>query len=218
MKTFISWSGGKDTALACYRMMKNENKEIAHLLNMISENGTHSRSHGLEVKLLQSQAKSMGIPITQIKATWESYEDEFKKALADFKNNDINEGVFGDIDLQPHRDWVERVCKESRITPFLPLWNDNREDLLNEFIDVGFKAIVVAVNRDYLGEEWLGREINNDFINDLKNLSNVDLCGENGEYHTFVYDGPFFQEPVTFSAGEKISQEKHYFLELSCEE
>ena len=184
------------------------------MLNMISESGTHSRSHGLGADLLKLQAQAMGVPIVQVKATWDCYEDEFKKTLKDLKSKGIFNGIFGDIDLQPHRDWVEKVCAATEIKPFLPLWNHVREDLLNEFIEAGFRAVVVAVNLECLGREWLGRQIDKKIILDLRGLGNIDLCGEKGEYHTFVYDGPLFKKSVKFRMGEKIQKDKHCFLDI----
>ncbi|MDI6890045.1 MAG: diphthine--ammonia ligase [Thermodesulfovibrionales bacterium] len=214
MRVFISWSGGKETSLACYRAIKIWNLEIKYLLNMVSEDGMHSRSHGISSDLLIAQAEAIGIPIVQRKTAWQNYEEEFKRAASDFKNEGVQAGVFGDIDLQEHRDWVEKVCKEIDIKPILPLWEEERERLLEEFIRVGFKAVVVATNSDFLGEEWLGREIDKKFVEDLKALSNIDLCGERGEYHTFVYDGPIFKRPVEFTVGKSVLKDKQWFLEL----
>lgn len=210
-KAFVSWSGGKESALACYRARKDPDIEVSYLLNMASEDGTHSRSHGIRSKLLKAQAEAVGVSILQRKTTWETYEREFKKAVSDM---DVAAGVFGDIDVVGHRDWVERVCKETGIRPILPLWKGEREDLIDEFIQAGFKAIVVACKSELLGKEWLAREINKEFIEDLKKHGNVDLCGENGEYHTFVYDGPIFKKPVEFIVGEKILRDNRWFLEL----
>ena len=214
MKAFCCWSGGKESALSYYRSKKEKKIEVSCLLNMISENGKHSRTHGISKILLQAQAEVIGISLIQQKTTWKNYEAEFKKAVAEFKNNDLEAGVFGDIDLQGHRDWVERVCKDMNVKPVLPLWKEKREKILEQFIQAGFKAIVVAVNVDFLGKEWLGREINKEFIEELKAMGNIDLCGEKGEYHTFVYDGPVFKRPVEFTIGKKISRDKHWFLEL----
>ncbi len=214
MKAFVSWSGGKDTSLACYRAKNIDDFEVKYLLNMVSEDGKHSRSHGVSSKLLKLQAEAIGIPIVQRKTTWKTYEEEFKRAVSDLEKDGIEAGVFGDIDLQGHRDWVERVCKEIGIRPILPLWKEEREKLLEEFIQAGFKAIVVATNADFLGEEWLGREINGKFIEGLKAIGDVDLCGERGEYHTFVYDGPIFKNVIEFTVGEKVLKDKHWFLEL----
>ncbi len=214
MKVFVSWSGGKETSLSCYRVMQKEDTKVSCLLNMISEDGRHSRSHGVNSALLKLQAEAIEIPLVQRKTTWKSYEKEFKKAVSDLKRQGIQAGVFGDIDLQEHRDWVERICKEVGIKPILPLWKEKREELLEEFIKAGFKAIVVTTNADFLGKEWLGREINNEFIKELKALGNIDLCGEKGEYHTFVYDGPIFRRPVEFAMGRKLLKDKHWFLGL----
>lgn len=218
MEALVSWSGGKETSLACYRAMQNELLEVKYLLNMISEDGKHSRSHGLSAALLKTQAKAMGIPIVQRRTTWKSYERVFKKAVLELKTKAIDTGIFGDIDIQEHRDWVEKVCKEIAIKPILPLWKRKRERLLKEFIDAGFKAIVVSCRADLLGKEWLGRQINEDFIKDLKRAKNIDLCGEKGEYHTFVYDGPIFKKPLEFTAGKKKLKDKHWFLELKLKE
>lgn len=236
MKAFVSWSGGKETSLACYRTMQKKEVEVVCLLNMISEDGIHSRSHGINSDLLRLQAEAIGIPIIQRRTSWENYENEFKKAISDLKKKDIQAGVFGDIDLQEHRDWVERVCKDIGIKPILPLWKEEREKLLETFIEIGFRAIVVATNANFLGEEWLGREINGEFIEELKELGNidpvrnnpaerdalplvgisneVDLCGERGEYHTFVYDGPIFKKSVEFVIEEKMLKDKRWFLHL----
>jgi uncharacterized protein (TIGR00290 family) len=179
MKTFISSSGGKESVLACYRAMQDPDVEISYLLNMASEDGRRSRSHGISSDLLRAQAEAIGVPIAQRKTTWETYEEEFKVAVS---NMDVAAGVFGDIDVVEHREWVERVCEEVGIKPILPLWKAEREELLVEFIDRGFKAIVVSTS---LGQEWLGREIDNQFMADVKSLGGVDLCGENGEYYKF---------------------------------
>lgn len=214
MKAFVSWSGGKETSLSCYKVMQNRDSKVAYFLNMVSEDGEHSRSHGVSAALLRLQADAIGIPLIQRKATWNSYEEEFKKAASDFKKEGVQAGVFGDIDLQEHRDWVESVCKDIGIMPILPLWKRKREDLLKEFIQVGFKAIVVATNSDFLDQEWLGRRIDKKFIEDLSAWGNVDLCGEKGEYHTFVYDGPIFKKPLDFTTGKKTLKDKYWFLGL----
>jgi uncharacterized protein (TIGR00290 family) len=195
--------------------MQSKDTKVAYLLNMISEDGKYSRSHGISSNLLKLQADAIGIPIVQRKTTWEDYENEFKKVVLEFKKeSNIKAGVFGDIDLQEHRDWVERVCKKLKIKPILPLWKKEREELLKEFVQVGFKAIVVATDAQFLDKEWLGCQINKKFIEELKTLGNIDLCGEKGEYHSFVYDGPIFKKPVEFTIGEKIAEDRHWFLEL----
>ncbi|MBU0599284.1 diphthine--ammonia ligase [bacterium] len=220
IKAFCCWSGGKDSALSLYRAQQDQQIEVTHLLNMLAEDGEHSRSHGIRAELLKTQASAIDIPIVQRKATargaisGNTYEQEFKKVVLELKDTGVDAGIFGDIDLQVHRDWVERVCKEIEITPILLLWKGNREELITEFIDVGFKTIVVTTNANYLGKEWLGRQIDKEFVAELKALGNIDLCGEDGEFHTFVYDGPIFKHPVKFTVGEKVLKDNRWFLEI----
>lgn len=213
LKAFVSWSGGKESTLAFYRAMKNGIQSVC-LINMLSEDGSYSRSHGINSELIKAQAEAIGIPIIQPKTTWESYEDNFKDTIMQLKNEGVEAGVFGDIDLQEHREWVERVCRETGIKAILPLWGEEREKLLMDFITSGFKAIVCSTNASFLGSEWLGREVDYKFIEDLKALGNIDLCGEKGEYHTFVYDGPIFREPVKFTKNKKVLRGKNWFLEI----
>lgn len=213
-KAFISWSGGKETSLACYRAMQNKNLKVEYLVNMVSEDGKRSRSHGLSSALLRAQSDALGIPIIQRKTTWENYEGVFKKAVSELKKEGIKIGIFGDIDLQEHREWIERVCREVGVKSLLPLWKEDREELLKEFIRIGFKAIVVATKADLLGKEWLGRQIDEELIKDLKKVNGVDLCGEKGEYHTFVIYGPLFKKQIKITKNKKVLRKNHWFLEI----
>jgi diphthine-ammonia ligase len=217
MKAFCSWSGGKDSAMALYRAVKNNEKniDVSHCLNMINEDGKYSRSHGIPVEVLQLQAAAMECSIVQQPAAWENYEEKFKQAVTALKEEGVKAGVFGDIDLADHREWVERVCKEMDITPFLPLWLGKREELLEEFIDNGFKAVVTTVDSAYMGNEWLGRLIDREFMEDIKKQGNIDLCGENGEFHTLVLDGPFFKKSIEILESEPVKIEKHWFLNIT---
>ena len=215
-QVFVSWSGGKDSCLASYRAAAGGLK-IQYLANMVTEDGTRSRTHGLSAQVLQAQAQAMGIPLVQRRATWNGYEAEFKKMLHAFKQEGVEGGIFGDIDFAEHREWVERVCQEADMTPYLPLWGENQEEILKEFIDSGFKAIVVATRADMLGEEWLGRKIDLDFLNELtelKKTKNITLCGEAGEYHTLVINGPLFQKRLEIRETRKVSRDEHWFLEI----
>ncbi|MFA5168566.1 MAG: diphthine--ammonia ligase [Candidatus Omnitrophota bacterium] len=216
MKVFVSWSGGKDSMLACYRMMQQPDVEVAYLVNMMTEDGEYSRSHGLSAAVLRAQAAAVGIPLIQRAASWKDYEKEFKSVLAELKLKGVEAGIFGDIDLQPHRDWVERICREAGIQAFLPLWNAKRKDLLEELISTGFKSRIVVTDAAVLGEEWLGCEINRDFMRKMEVLPQIDPCGEKGEYHTFVYDGPMFRAPVPFYDEEHLMIEKHWVLKLGA--
>jgi len=219
MKAFVSWSGGKDCALACFSAARGNGLEITHIVNMLGEDGALSRSHHLPARLLALQGRSMGVSTLQKATSWEEYEVNFKEILVGLRQNGVEAGVFGDIDLEPHREWVERVCRETGIVPFLPLWLRGREELMDEFIGAGFRAVIVATDAaSPLTAEWLGRRIDQSFREDMARVPGVDLCGEKGEYHTFVFDGPIFKSPVAFSAGKKLFKDNHWFLTIESEE
>jgi diphthine-ammonia ligase len=212
-KAFCCWSGGKDCAMALYRE-KLSGGEVPYLLNMASADGKYSCSHGIGSELIRRQAASAGLCLVQGKTTFGSYETEFKKQVQQLREHGVNTGVYGDIDLMEHRQWIERVARESEIEPVFPLWETNRREFMDEFIAAGFKAVICSINTHFLGEEWLGREIDRDFVSDIEKHGGIDLCGEKGEYHTFVYDGPLFKKPVQFATGAKTIRENHFFLEL----
>lgn len=213
-KAFCSWSGGKDCALSLHRAVWS-GFNVTRLVNMVTEDGSYSRTHGLSAALLALQGRAIGIPIVQRPATWDTYEREFKNVLCEMPENGIRRGIFGDIDMEEHRAWVERVCSECRITPSLPLWAEKRRDLLSEFILAGFKAAIVAVDKRYLDETWVGREIDDAFVRDIQlQGTDIDICGEAGEYHTFVYDGPIFNRPILFEKGPVRSDGDHFLIDI----
>ena len=217
LNAFISWSGGKDAALSYYRAMKDFH--VTHLLNMVAEDGIISRSHGIRTDIMRLQGEAMSLPVVQIRSSWETYETEFKKALSDLKDKGVEAGIFGDIDLEEHREWVERVSKESGLKAALPLWGEKkREKIIEELIEAGFEAVVVATRKDLLGPEWLGRRIDHDFVRDISKIKGVDISGENGEYHTFVVSGPIFKKSIGILKSDKITRDQHCFLDISeCE-
>lgn len=175
---------------------RSENLEPTVLLTMFDETGLRSRSHGVPRSLVESQARAMGLELLGPSAGWKDYESVFVAALRALRARGIEVAIFGDIDLEPHREWEERVCKAAGLDHCLPLWQRNRLELARESIALGFKAIVVCVDSRYLDDEFCGRQFDESFIADLP--PGVDACGENGEFHTFVYDGPSFQGPVKF--------------------
>ncbi len=216
-RAFASWSGGKDCCLACYWATAH-GLQIRYLVNTVTEDGQRSRSHGLAAKWLQMQAKAIGIPLIQQPTTSANYEAEFKGVLLALKQEGITAGVFGDIDFNAHREWIDRVCSETGITPRLPLWEEDQNKLLSEFIGLGFEAVVVATRADMLGEEWLGRKLDSHFLADLAKLDNITPCGEAGEYHTLVVNGPLFQQRLEIIEANKVLRDGHWFLDIvRCE-
>ena len=210
MKVFSSWSGGKESALATYKAT-SQGHQVLYLVNFISEDGERSRSHGIKAEVLDLQAKAIGIPIVQVKTSWEDYEKNFKKVVEKLKEKGIQGGVFGDMDLEEHRGWLERVCGELEIEPLLPLWGIGSEALLADFWSLGFKAVVVATKLD---QSLLGRNLDKSFLNEIEK-SGCHLCGESGEYHTFVFDGPIFKMPLEVIPGKKEKRDNVWFLEIS---
>lgn len=219
-QAFTSWSGGKDSSLACYRAVTGGLK-VRCLLNMVTEDGGRSRTHGLSAEVLQVQSRAIGIPIVQRQTTWDNYEAEFKNVLLSLKQDGIEGGIFGDIDLEEHRQWVERVCGEVDITPHLPLWGERQDKIMRDFIGLGFEAVVVTTKADLFGEEWLGRRIDPDFLKRLDALGgsqDITLCGEAGEYHTFVTDGPLFNQRIEILETQAVLRNGYWFWEiLKCE-
>ena len=214
MKAFASFSGGKESVFSLYRAME-EGITVSCFVNMVSEDGNRCRAHGIDAGLIRLQAEAMRIPIVQRPATWEEYESEFKKIVGLIKNEEIEAGIFGDIDLEEHRQWVERVCREVGVCPIEPLWGRPREELLAEFIEAGFQAVVIAVQAQHFGEEWLGRAIDNEFIDEVSTLANVDLCGEKGEFHTLVVDGPCFAKRLSIGNTGTVLRDGYRFLNIT---
>ena len=212
-KAFCSWSGGKDSALALWKA-KEMGLEITHLVNMAVADGSTSRSHNLRSALLQAQAKALGMTLVQGRADWDNYETEFKKVISNLSSQGITTGVYGDIDLQAHRDWVERVSMESGVEAVLPLWLMQRDAVMADFFKTGFQAVICVTNNNYMGREWLGRNIDHQFVKDITAKGGVDLCGEKGEYHTFVYEGGAFKSPVRFALGQQKFHEGYWFQEI----
>lgn len=211
MKAFASFSGGKESVLSLYRAIEN-GIEVHSLVNMVTEDGKRCRAHGIDAGLVRLQAEAVRIPIIQRATTWEEYESEFKKIVGLLKDEEIAAGIFGDIDLEEHREWVERVCRELGVRPIEPLWGISREELVEEFIEAGFQAIVIAVQAKHFGEEWLGRMIDTEFIDEVRSFSDVDLCGEKGEFHTLVIDGPCFAKRLHIHDTEKVLRDGYWFL------
>jgi diphthine-ammonia ligase len=196
MKVVASWSGGKDSCFACYKAIQS-GYDVSQLLIMMSDPST-SNFHMISSKLLDAQAQSIGIPIVKWTTTPETYEQNFKKALLQMKAKGVEGVVTGDVyDVALHEaGWLDRICKEVGLKPVKPLWHRDTQQILTEFINEGFKATVVRVKTDVLGMEWLGRQVNKEFFNDLLKLGTVDPCGERGEFHTFVTDGPLFKSRI----------------------
>ncbi len=214
MKAVSLWSGGKDSCFACYQA-KLQGHKIVSVFNFVNPDGNSSLSHGLSAGIIQRQLATVDIPFLQKSMPREGYRHAFIELINEWeRHKGIEAIVFGDIYLQEHKDWIDKVCEELKIEAILPLWGKDTQELITEIIGAGFKAVVVSTRADLLGPEWLGRQVDLEFIKEIRALGNIDLCGEKGEYHTFVYDGPIFKKPIEFITGKKILREKRWFLEL----
>lgn len=210
-----SWSGGKDSCLAYYKAIKH-GYQIKYLLNFISRESQRCCFHGLEAGLVRLQAKLIGIPLVQKETTadMQKYETEFKAAVSGIKG--IQAMVFGDIYLDEHKEWVERVCKDLGILAVEPLWGNSATSLMEEFINLGFKAVVVSCQADKFDRDFVGKEVDKDLIKQLR-ARNICPCGENGEFHTLVIDGPIFKRRIKIVESEPVLKEgfwKYWFLDI----
>jgi uncharacterized protein (TIGR00290 family) len=211
-RVFVSWSGGKDAYLALQRAVAR-GAQPAALVCMLHEDGRVSRGHGLPLALLEEQAAALGLPLVTRATTWEEYEAVFVSLLHELRRQDVQAGVFGDIDLQAHRDWVENVCDVCGLGSHLPLWLEPRRVLLDEFL-AGGHATIVAVDHSKLDAEFLGLELDDDVIARLE-AAGADACGEEGEYHTMVTQASLFSHPVALSWEGIEERDGHYVLKFT---
>lgn len=204
-KAIFCWSGGKDSAMALYKVLNEDTFEIVTLLTTISETHRRISMHGVREKLLEAQAASAGLPLEKMyvsEATNSEYENKMEALLLQYKAQGVSVVIFGDIFLEDLRAYRENNLAKVGMQAVFPLWKRDTTELIHEFFGLGFKTITCCVNDAYLGKERVGVELDQDFINTLP--QNIDPCGENGEYHTFCYAGPVFKTPVQFRIGEKV--------------
>lgn len=206
IKSIFNWSGGKDSSLALYHILQQKRYSINYLLTSV--NSAHQRisMHGVRRELLQRQAEEIGIPLRELMLpetpSMEEYNALMADTMQDFKNEGIHHSIFGDIFLEDLRQYRDQKLTEVGFTGVYPLWKRDSRELVEEFIDLGFKTIVVCCSAEKLGEEFCGRILDRDFLKDLP--SNVDPAGENGEFHTFVFEGPIFKNSIPIVWGEKV--------------
>lgn len=216
VNVIASWSGGKDSCHALYLAMR-EGHNCLHLVNFISDEYQRVRFHGTEARMIEMQSRALGIPLAQKETTAEGYERQFKAAVRDLLPSGAQGMVFGDIYLEEHRQWVEGVCADLGITAIEPLWGTPQKDIITDFIGAGFEAIVVGAQRDKIDERWLGRPVDEEFVRYLEEAG-VDVCGENGEFHTVVVDGPIFSQRIVITEARTIARNGFWFLDTQAYE
>lgn len=205
-KAIFNWSGGKDSSLCLYKILQADEYEFSYLLTTVSEKYNRISQHGVRAELLEQQTESIGIPLHQLimpdTPTMETYNEMMKKTLTEFKEQGISVYIFGNIFLEDLRKYREERLAEMNFTGLFPLWKIPTTQLAQEFIQLGFKTIIVCVDEKHLDKSFVGREFDQSFLNDLP--KNVDPCGEYGEFHSFVYDAPIFKKQISFTKGEIV--------------
>lgn len=204
-KAIFCWSGGKDSSLALYKVLKENKIEVVSLMTTLNQQYQRISMHGVREELLDRQAEAIGLPLVKMyvsEGTNEEYEKNMENILLKFKSQGVTQVIFGDIFLEDLRTYRENNLKKVGLQATFPLWKQNTKVLIDEFIALGFRTITCCVNDGYLGEEAVGAEITEEFVRKLP--SNVDPCGENGEFHTFCFEGPIFKKKIPFLVGEKL--------------
>ncbi len=215
-QVLVSWSGGKDSALALGEILSSENYAVAALLTTITRDSDRISMHGVRRELLSRQAHALSLPLHEVfisnGATNDEYEWQMKEALAVYFKHGVRQIVFGDLFLEDIRRYRESFLKRIDMQPLFPIWQRDTSELIREFLRSGFRAIVVCVNAEKLDSTMVGQLIDQDFLSRLPR--SVDPSGENGEFHSFVFDGPLFNEEIKFTVGETTLRDGHYFCDL----
>jgi len=212
-KAIFSWSGGKDSALALHEIRKNNGYEIVSLLTTFTKDYDRVSLHGTRRILLERQAESIGLPLHKIfipkKASSEEYEQKMKKSLVKFQESGVSEVIFGDIFLEDLRKFREEKLSQVGMRAAFPIWKKDTRKLAHQFVELGFKAIVTCVDTKILAKKFAGRTIDEQLLAELP--PTVDLCGENGEFHSFVSEGPIFRETIPYKLGKAVLRENRFF-------
>lgn len=215
-KIILSWSGGKDCAFACSLIQDSDDYEIVALLTTITEAYDRVSMHGVRRILIEQQAESLGFPLETVyipkESTIEDYEQRMGEMLLGYREHNVTAVAFGDVFLEDVRKYREENLARAGMEAVFPLWSKDTTALTGEFIDIGFEAIVTCVDSRVLDSSFIGREINHDFISGLP--SGVDTGGENGEFHSFVFNGPIFKEKINVTVGKIVRRDSFYFCDL----
>jgi len=215
-KVLFCWSGGKDSAMALYEIQKSKTYEIVALLTTITEEYDRVSMHGVRRLLVEQQAHSLGLPIREVfiskSSSNEEYEAKMRKVLSKFKQDGVSLVTFGDIFLEGVKKYREDNLSQLGMKGIFPIWGRNTAELIGSFITLGFQAVVTCIDAKALDKKFLGKKLDKQFVAELP--PNVDLGGENGEFHTFVYDGPIFKQRIGYTLGESVLRDSFYFCDL----
>lgn len=205
-KTYFNWSSGKDSALALHYLLEQGHYEIDRLLTTVNAHYNRVSMHGLPRKVLEAQAAAVGIPLDILevpeKPSMEQYNELMRTTVTQLRSEGYTHTGFGDIFLEDLKQYREEMLNPYGLTTLFPLWKKDTKQLMEEFLGLGFRAVIICINNSKLDASFLGQELSQELLN--KFPSDVDPCGENGEYHTFCFDGPIFKAPIPFNIGEKV--------------
>ena len=218
MKAACCWSGGKDSCYAYWKAIA-QGHDVRYLVNFVSPAGFGKAAfHGVKQEIVRLQSEATKVPMIQRETTWEGYEQAFREVMKKLHEIGVEGLVTGDIDMMEHRTWTENMCSKFGLKALMPLWKLDRKEIMTGFIADGFESIVVCLKADILDERWLGRRIDKKFMSAMekyKRSHDIDICGENGEYHTFVIDGPSFQKRISITPGDKVLSEGYWFQDIT---
>lgn len=216
-RVLVSWSGGKDSCVALHRILQDERCSVEALLTTVTEGYDRISMHGVRRGLLAEQADSLGLPLREVvipqNASNETYEARMEEALSEFLSRGVETSVFGDLFLEDIREYREAQLAKAGMKALFPVWGEDTSEFAEEFIRLGFQAVVVCLDPKKLDESFAGRFVDEEFLENLP--PDVDPCGENGEFHTFVFDGPIFNRKIQFSLGETALRGGFYFRDLT---
>ncbi len=212
----VSWSGGKDSALALYEVLHSKTFRVAAILTTLTKDFDRISMHGVRRALVEEQANALGIPLETVWISKESgnseYEEQMRRSLKKYKEMGVNEVIFGDLFLEEIRKYREEALAQIGMRGVFPLWKRDTNALAQLFIDRGFKAIVCCTDPRALGNSFCGLEFDNSFLAKLP--PGVDSCGENGEFHTFVYDCPIFKREIKVKRGDVVVRDGFCFADM----
>lgn len=216
-KVILSWSGGKDSAFSLYELQKAERYEVVCLLTTVTQGYDRISMHGVRRILLEQQANALSLPLEMVyiskDASNAEYESKMEAMLKQYRSNDVFQVAFGDIFLEDLRQYRETKLSQVGMRGIFPIWKKDTKELAEAFVRLGFRAVITCVDSTKLDGSFSGRFFDAEFLRDLP--SGVDPCGENGEFHSFVFDGPIFKEPIPFSKGEVVARDnRFYFCDL----
>ncbi|MDR9459406.1 MAG: diphthine--ammonia ligase [Dehalococcoidia bacterium] len=213
-KVLFSWSGGKDSAMALHTISRDQRYEVVGLLTTVTEGYNRISMHGVREALLEQQASSIGLPLSKVflsqNSSNEEYEAKMKEVMLKTREAGISAVAFGDIFLYEIKKYRESNLAKVGMNGIFPIWA--KGNLPQTFIDLGFQAIVTCVDAKVLDAKFAGRLFNGEFLDELP--TNVDPNGENGEFHSFVFDGPIFQHEISYAIGQVVKRDSFYFCDL----